>query len=41
MSEPTMTSAPSVAHAGVDAKMGEKKTETKNMRPVTIAVMPV
>ena len=36
-----MTSAPPVAQLGMDAKMGEKNTETKNARPVTIAVMPV
>ena len=36
-----MTSAPPVAHEGMDAKMGAKKTETKNARPVTIAVIPV
>lgn len=41
MSEPTMTSAPPVAHEGIDAKMGAKKTETKNARPVTTAVIPV
>ena len=39
--EPTITSAPPVAHAGMDAKMGAKKTEMKNMMAVTIAVMPV
>ena len=41
MSEPTMTSAPPVAHDGMDAKIGAKKMETKNMMPVTIAVIPV
>ena len=41
MSEPTMTSAPPVAQEGMDAKMGAKKTEMKNMKPVVIAVMPV
>ena len=36
-----MTSAPPVAQEGMDAKMGAKKTEMKNMKPVVIAVMPV
>lgn len=36
-----MTSVPPVAHDGIDAKIGAKNTETKNARPVTIAVMPV
>lgn len=39
--EPTMTSAPPVAQEGIDAKMGAKKTETKNMKPTTTAVIPV
>lgn len=39
--EPTITRAPPVAHDGIEAKIGEKKTETKKARPVTIAVMPV
>lgn len=39
--EPTITSAPPVAHEGIDAKMGAKKTETKNMKPTTTAVIPV
>ncbi len=41
MSEPTMTRAPPVAQDGIDAKMGAKKTDTKNAIPVEIAVMPV
>jgi hypothetical protein len=36
-----MTKAPPVAHPGIEAKMGEKNTDTKNAIPVTIAVMPV
>ena len=39
--DPTMTRAPPVAHDGMEAKIGAKKTETRNIRPVTIAVMPV
>ena len=39
--DPTMTRAPPVAHDGMEAKIGAKKTEIKNIRPVTIAVMPV
>lgn len=30
-----------VAHGGIDAKIGTKKTETKKQRPVTIDVSPV
>lgn len=41
MSDPTMTSAPPVAHAGIDAKIGAKKTQTKNMIPMVMAVRPV
>ena len=41
MSDPTMTRALPVAHDGMEAKIGAKKTETKNIRPVTMAVMPV
>ncbi len=41
MSEPLITSAPPVAQGGIEAKIGEKKTEMKNARPVTIAVIPV
>jgi hypothetical protein len=41
MRVPTMTSAPPVAHDGIDAKIGAKNTETKKARPVTIAVIPV
>ena len=36
-----MTSAPPVAHGGMDAKIGAKKTEMKNMIPVMMAVIPV
>ena len=39
--DPTMTRAPPVAHGGMEAKIGAKKTETKNIRPVTMPVMPV
>lgn len=38
---PTMTSAPPVAQPGIEAKMGEKNTETRNMIAVKIAVKPV
>jgi hypothetical protein len=38
---PTTVSAPPVAHEGIDAKIGAKKTEIKNMTPVVIAVNPV
>ena len=41
MSVPTMTSAPPVAHGGIDANTGAKNTEIKNAKPVTIAVIPV
>ena len=41
MSDPTMTSAPPVAHAGMDAKMGAKKIAMKKQRPVVMAVRPV
>ena len=36
-----MTNAPPVAQGGIEAKIGAKKTETKNARPTTIAVIPV
>lgn len=38
---PTIVSAPPVAHEGMDAKIGAKNIETKNMIPVVIAVSPV
>jgi hypothetical protein len=41
INDPTMTSAPPVAHDGMEAKIGAKKTETKNISPVTMAVIPV
>lgn len=41
MSDPTMTNAPPVAQGGMLAKIGEKNTETKNARPIVIAVRPV
>ena len=41
INDPTMTSAPPVAHDGMEAKMGAKKTETRNIKPVTMAVIPV
>jgi hypothetical protein len=41
MREPTMTRAPPVAHEGMEAKIGAKKTETKKANPVTQAVIPV
>jgi hypothetical protein len=36
-----MTRAPPVAHDGMEAKIGAKKRETRNIRPVTTAVIPV
>ena len=36
-----MTSAPPVAHPGIEAKIGAKKTDTKKASPVTMAVIPV
>ena len=36
-----MTSAPPVAQEGIDANIGAKNTETRNARPVTMAVRPV
>ena len=39
--DPTMTRAPPVAHDGIEANIGAKKIETKNIRPVTMAVIPV
>ncbi len=41
INEPTITRAPPVAHEGIEAKMGAKKTQMKKARPVTIAVIPV
>ena len=41
INDPTMTSAPPVAHGGIEAKIGAKNTETKNINPVTTAVIPV
>lgn len=41
MRDPTIINAPPVAHPGMEAKMGAKKMEMKNMIPTTIAVMPV
>jgi len=41
MREPTMTRALPVAQDGIEAKIGEKNTEMKNMNPVVIAVRPV
>lgn len=38
---PTMTSVQPVAHGGMDAKIGAKKTLMKKARPVVIAVSPV
>ena len=39
--DPTMTREPPVAHDGMEAKTGAKNTETKNIRPITMAVIPV
>jgi hypothetical protein len=39
--DPTIVRAPPVAQEGIDANMGAKKTETKNMIPIVIAVNPV
>ena len=36
-----MTRAPPVAHDGMEAKIGAKKRDTRNIKPVTTAVMPV
>lgn len=36
-----MTRAPPVAHDGKEAKIGAKKTDIRNIRPVVMAVMPV
>ena len=36
-----MTSAPPVAHEGMDAKIGEKNIDIKKATPVVIAVKPV
>ena len=41
INDPTITNAPPVAHAGIDAKIGAKNTDTKNANPVVIAVSPV
>ncbi len=39
--DPTMVNAPPVAQDGMDAKMGAKKMDTKNIIPVMTAVKPV
>lgn len=36
-----MVNAPPVAQDGMDAKIGAKKMDTKNMIPVMMAVKPV
>ena len=41
MKLPDITRALPVAQDGMLAKMGAKKTETKNMMPITMPVMPV
>lgn len=41
INEPTITRALPVAQGGIEANMGAKKTEMKNITPVTIAVIPV
>ena len=41
ISDPTMVNAPPVAQDGMDAKMGAKKMDTKNIIPVVMAVKPV
>ena len=41
ISDPTIVNAPPVAQDGMDAKIGAKKTEMKNIIPVVIAVKPV
>jgi hypothetical protein len=38
---PAITNALPVAQDGIDANIGEKKTEIKNMKPVTMPVIPV
>jgi hypothetical protein len=38
---PTITSAPPVAHEGIDAKIGAKKIEIKNIIPTVSPVRPV
>ena len=38
---PAIVKALPVAQDGIDAKMGEKKTEIKNMTPMTMPVIPV
>ena len=38
---PAIVKALPVAQDGIDAKIGEKKTETKNMKPMTMPVIPV
>ena len=39
--DPTMTRAPPVAHDGMEAKIRVKKRDTRNVKLVTTAVMPV
>src|ERR1700753_1136344 len=39
--QPTIISVHPVAHGGIEAKMGAKKMEIKNKRPVVMAVRPV
>jgi hypothetical protein len=38
---PAITKALPVAQDGIDAKIGEKKTQMKNMKPITMPVIPV
>src|SRR5690242_13190081 len=39
--QPTRIKAPPVAHGGMEAKMGAKKSEMKKQIPVVMAVSPV
>jgi hypothetical protein len=39
--EPAIIKALPVAQDGIDAKIGEKKMEIKNMKPMTMPVSPV
>jgi hypothetical protein len=39
--QPTRMRAPPVAQGGIEAKIGAKKRDMKNKRPVVIAVSPV
>ena len=39
--EPTRTRTQPVAHGGIDAKMGAKKTDIRKQSPVETAVSPV